>query len=164
MASCCGSAHWSAAAYWYDFEPINRSSYEALASQQKQLEDLHYKVRHVIDRVKSIQPSNIAKQSEEMPPPHYWFRGGEVDASVCFFDGNVSNSTESSIHSGVIIGVVKEIDGVIDQYREKYPDLTVILTGGDANFLSNQLKNSIFAHSNFLLEGLNFILDYNSKI
>ncbi|MDB9721263.1 pantothenate kinase, partial [Winogradskyella sp.] len=33
----------------------------------------------------------------------------------------------------------------------------------DAKFLSNQLKNSIFANSNFLLEGLNFILDYNSK-
>ena len=75
----------------------------------------------------------------------------------------IGDSTESSIHSGVVFGVIKEIDGVIDQYKEKYPDLTVILTGGDAKFLSNQLKNSIFANSNFLLEGLNFILDYNSK-
>ena len=75
----------------------------------------------------------------------------------------IGNSTKSSIHSGVVLGVVKEIDGVIDQYREKHQDLTVILTGGDANFLSNQLKNSIFANSNFLLEGLNFILDFNSK-
>ena len=75
----------------------------------------------------------------------------------------IGNSTESSIHSGVIYGVVKEIDGVIDQYRLNHQDLTVILTGGDAKFLSNQLKNSIFANSNFLLEGLNFILDYNSK-
>ena len=57
----------------------------------------------------------------------------------------------------------KEIDGVVDQYQLKYPDLTVILTGGDAKFLSNQLKNSIFANSNFLLGGLNFILDFNSK-
>jgi len=73
------------------------------------------------------------------------------------------NTTESSIHSGVVIGAVKEIDGVIDQYKEKYQDLTVILTGGDAKFLSNQLKNSIFANSNFLLEGLNFILEFNSK-
>ena len=75
----------------------------------------------------------------------------------------IGNSTTSSIHSGVVIGVIKEIDGVIDQYREKHQDLTVILTGGDANFLSDQLKNSIFANSNFLLEGLNFILDFNSK-
>ncbi|WP_400076674.1 type III pantothenate kinase [Winogradskyella sp. R77965] len=75
----------------------------------------------------------------------------------------IGNTTESSIHSGVVIGVIKEIDGVIDQYKGKHQDLTVILTGGDANFLSNQLKNSIFANSNFLLEGLNFILDFNSK-
>ncbi|MFK7833643.1 MAG: type III pantothenate kinase [Winogradskyella sp.] len=75
----------------------------------------------------------------------------------------IGNSTKTSIHSGVVIGVIKEIDGVIDQYREKYSDLTVILTGGDTKFLSNQLKNSIFANSNFLLEGLNFILEYNSK-
>lgn len=44
---------------------------EALSSQQQQLDDLMFKVRHVIDRVKSIEPSNIAKQSEETPPPHY---------------------------------------------------------------------------------------------
>ena len=75
----------------------------------------------------------------------------------------IGNSTETSIHSGVVNGVVKEIDGIIDQYIEDYLDLTVILTGGDAIFLSNQLKNTIFANSNFLLEGLNFILEYNSK-
>ncbi|MBT8245574.1 MAG: type III pantothenate kinase [Winogradskyella sp.] len=77
--------------------------------------------------------------------------------------GLTGNSTESSIHSGVVMGIIKEIDGIIDEYRDKYPDLTVILTGGDAKFLSNQLKNSIFANSNFLLEGLNFILEFNSK-
>ena len=75
----------------------------------------------------------------------------------------IGDSTETSIHSGVVVGIIKEIDGIIDQYQEEYPDLTVILTGGDAKFLSNQLKNSIFANSNFLLEGLNFILEYNSK-
>jgi len=73
----------------------------------------------------------------------------------------LGNTTDSSIHSGVIYGVLKEIDGVIYEYKEKYSDLTVILTGGDANFLSKQLKSSIFANSNFLLEGLNFILQFN---
>lgn len=75
----------------------------------------------------------------------------------------IGTTTESSIHSGVVFGVFKEIDGIIDQYLVDYSDLTVILTGGDTNFLSNQLKNTIFANSNFLLEGLNFILEYNSK-
>lgn len=75
----------------------------------------------------------------------------------------IGNSTETSIHSGVVNGISREIDGVINQYEEKYPDLTVILTGGDTKILSNQLKNGIFANSNFLLEGLNFILDYNKS-
>jgi len=74
----------------------------------------------------------------------------------------LGDSTENSIHSGVVFGVLKEIDGVISDYVKKYEYLTVILTGGDTKFLSNQLKNSIFANSNFLLEGLNFILDYNA--
>jgi type III pantothenate kinase len=74
----------------------------------------------------------------------------------------IGNSTEQSIHSGVVLGTVKEIDGIIETYKMRYSDLTVILTGGDAKFLSDQLKNSIFANSNFLLTGLNYLLDYNT--
>ncbi|TXE09218.1 type III pantothenate kinase [Gelidibacter salicanalis] len=74
----------------------------------------------------------------------------------------IGDTTAAAIHSGVVLGIIKEIDGVIEDYRENYSDLTVILTGGDAIFLSKQLKNSIFANSNFLLEGLNFILEYNT--
>lgn len=74
----------------------------------------------------------------------------------------IGNSTNTSIHSGVIFGVVNEIDGVIAKYKENYIDLTVILTGGDTKMLSKQLKSSIFANSDFLLEGLNYILEFNS--
>jgi type III pantothenate kinase len=73
----------------------------------------------------------------------------------------VGDATATAMHSGVVEGVLLEIDGAIQEYKLKYPDLTIILTGGDANFLSKQLKSSIFANSNFLLEGLNFILQYN---
>lgn len=75
----------------------------------------------------------------------------------------VGTSTNESIHSGIINGIIQEIQGVINQYQEKYPYLTVILTGGDTKFLSKQLKNSIFAHQNFLLLGLNQILTFNNK-
>ena len=75
----------------------------------------------------------------------------------------IGNTTAASIHSGVVNGVLYEIEGAIKEYIDTYNDLTVILTGGDGNFLSKQLKNSIFANSNFLLEGLNFILDHNSN-
>ena len=53
-------------------------------------------------------------------------------------DKIIGNSTNTSIHSGVVYGVLMEIDGAIKEYKIKYPDLTVILTGGDANFLSKQ--------------------------
>ena len=69
--------------------------------------------------------------------------------------------TESSIHSGVLNGVCNELDGVINQYSKKFRDLTVVLTGGDTNFLAKQLKSVIFAHPNFVLEGLHTILNYN---
>ena len=73
----------------------------------------------------------------------------------------IGNSTENSIHSGVLNGVIGEIDNTIKKYKQKNEDLTVVLTGGDVKFLANNLKNSIFANRNFLLEGLNAILTYN---
>jgi type III pantothenate kinase len=75
----------------------------------------------------------------------------------------IGSTTDTSIHSGVVHGIVQEIQGVISTYSSDYSDLTVILTGGDANFLRKQFKISIFANSNFLLEGLNFLLDYNTN-
>ena len=73
----------------------------------------------------------------------------------------VGDSTEESLKSGIYFGFAAEIDGMISHYKSEFKDLTVILTGGDLLFLSKRLKNSIFANSNFLLEGLNHILEYN---
>jgi len=83
------------------------------------------------------------------------------ELSISQYFSLVGDSTESSIHSGVINGVIHEINGVVNQYIEKFEDLTVVLTGGDTKFLSKQLKNSIFATQNFLLYGLNEILTFN---
>ena len=74
----------------------------------------------------------------------------------------IGSTTKNSLHSGVVNGVIHEIDGFIDAYKNKFTDLTVILTGGDAHFLRDSIKNDIFANQNFLLEGLNHILDYNT--
>ena len=73
----------------------------------------------------------------------------------------IGKNTKESIHSGVLNGVVQEIDGIIQQYQAKYSHLTVVLTGGDTNFLAKKLKSSIFAIPNFLLKGLNCILIHN---
>jgi type III pantothenate kinase len=75
----------------------------------------------------------------------------------------IGNTTNSCMHSGAIYGITFEIDGIIAAYQAQYKDLTIILTGGDSQFLCKRLKNSIFANSNFLLEGLNYILEFNKS-
>lgn len=79
------------------------------------------------------------------------------------FNNFLGNTTKSSMHIGVIQGVVNEIDGFIAVYKLKHKELTVILTGGGAHYLVDSLKNDIFANSNFLLEGLNYILQNNKN-
>jgi type III pantothenate kinase len=75
----------------------------------------------------------------------------------------IGNSTFESINSGVINGVINEIEGFISQYEAVYPKFIIILTGGDAEFLAKRLKNTIFANSNFLLESLNQIFQHKIK-
>jgi type III pantothenate kinase len=75
----------------------------------------------------------------------------------------IGNSTFESINSGVINGVINEIEGFISQYEAVYPKFIIILTGGDAEFLAKRLKNTIFANSNFLLESLNQTFQHKIK-
>jgi len=73
----------------------------------------------------------------------------------------IGNSTDNAIHRGILNGVIQEIEGVIQQYKDINRKLTVVLTGGDTIFLAKNIKSSIFAIPNFLLEGLNSILIHN---
>lgn len=73
-----------------------------------------------------------------------------------------SKSTVGCIHSGVIGGIVNEINGFIDEVKGNNKKINIILTGGDANFLSKPLKIPIFADPIFILKGLNNILALNS--
>ncbi|AWG21194.1 pantothenate kinase [Flavobacterium faecale] len=75
----------------------------------------------------------------------------------------IGDSTSESIHSGVVNGLVYEIKGFIDEYRQIDANFIIILTGGDAVFLAKRLKNTIFANSNFLLESLNQTFQYKIK-
>jgi len=75
----------------------------------------------------------------------------------------VGNSTTQSIHSGVINGVSFELDGFINSVLDKNDNFIIILTGGDADFLAERLKNTIFANPNFLLESLNQTFQYNNN-
>lgn len=71
--------------------------------------------------------------------------------------------TETSIRSGVIMGMVAEIDGMLNYYKEQYSDFNAVLTGGNAALFADKLKNRIFADSQLLLKGLNTILRHNVR-
>ena len=75
----------------------------------------------------------------------------------------VGNNTQNSILSGALNGSVAEIDGIISQYKLQFTDIICVLTGGDSEYLAKRLKNSIFAHQNIVIKGLNDILNYNSE-
>ncbi len=75
----------------------------------------------------------------------------------------MANSTEDCIHSGVYFGILGEVKHQISFYKEKYKNLTIILTGGDADKLANKIKNGIFANHNFLAEGLYKLLKLNTE-
>lgn len=72
----------------------------------------------------------------------------------------IGSSTAQSIHSGVVNGLLHEVQGFISRYERHYGNLIIIITGGDADFLAKQFKNTIFANSNFLLESLNHLYTY----
>lgn len=72
----------------------------------------------------------------------------------------IGRDTRGSIQSGVVNGMIAEIDGVAEQYQKKEARLKVVITGGDADFFLNQLKSRIFAAPDLTLIGLNAILDY----
>ncbi len=73
----------------------------------------------------------------------------------------IGKSTQHSIQSGVINGIIHEINETIRQYLQYYPDLQVILSGGDSDYLQKSIKNAIFAGSKFVLKGLHEILKFN---
>jgi type III pantothenate kinase len=73
----------------------------------------------------------------------------------------IGDSTESCIQSGIINGLIEELNGIISLYKQEFDGLAVILSGGDARFFENKLKGSIFAVPELVLSGLNSILIHN---
>lgn len=73
----------------------------------------------------------------------------------------IGNSTAASIHSGIVNGMVAEIEGIAASYLKQFANLRLILTGGDSRYFLNHLKKPIFADPELTLKGLHFILLHN---
>ena len=72
-------------------------------------------------------------------------------------------STDEAMHHGVISSVLAEIEAFISRFETSTPTFRIILTGGDAGFLSKRVKNGILADENFLAIGLNHLLETNKS-
>lgn len=86
------------------------------------------------------------------------------DISENWQDINVHNpgkTTQECLLNGSYQAMINEINGFIDQFTEEYPQLSVILTGGDARYFESKLKAPIFADFDLVLSGLNRILNHN---
>jgi type III pantothenate kinase len=75
----------------------------------------------------------------------------------------VGGSTREAIQSGIVNGLLFEMDGFIGAISQKYPKLRVVLTGGDAKYFVGKLKSTIFVDPNLNLIGLHRILEYNAE-
>lgn len=76
----------------------------------------------------------------------------------------IGYDTHTNIMSGVIMGMAVEIDGIINEYKEKFENFNVLLTGGNTDNFVQHLKNKIFADPYLILKGLYAISKYNHDI
>lgn len=74
----------------------------------------------------------------------------------------IGYDTATNIHSGVVLGMVYEMDGFIDEYSRKFDNFNVLLTGGDMVYLASHLKNKIFADPDLIFKGLYAISEVNN--
>jgi type III pantothenate kinase len=72
-------------------------------------------------------------------------------------------NTTDAIMAGVITGVVYEINEYIRTFKNKHTDFNIILTGGDSEFLKDKIKYHVTYMPDIVIDGLNYILEYNTK-
>lgn len=73
----------------------------------------------------------------------------------------VGYDTATNLQSGVVLGMAKEMEGIIHLYKEKWGNFNALLTGGDTALFSPYLKREIFADPHLIFKGLYAISRYN---
>lgn len=77
------------------------------------------------------------------------------------FPSLIGATTQESIRSGVEVGILSELEALIETYRalEASP-LQVVLTGGDAPYFEKQLKSPTFADPALVVRGILTLVFY----
>ncbi len=76
-------------------------------------------------------------------------------------ESGIGYDTRSALINGATEGLRFELEGYIHYCQQHFGAVRVLLTGGDADFLSKNGKSEIFVDQNLVLRGLDQILSYN---
>ncbi len=71
-------------------------------------------------------------------------------------------NTNDAILAGVINGSIYEINEYIRTFEKKHKNCKVILAGGDSEYLKDKLIRQITYMPDIVIDGLNYILEYNA--
>ena len=74
----------------------------------------------------------------------------------------IGYDTTTNLQTGVVLGIAKEIDGIIEEYKKRFGNFNVLLTGGDIGYFEPHFKNEIFANPDLLFKGLYAISQVNA--
>lgn len=72
---------------------------------------------------------------------------------------DVGVTTTGAMSAGVVFGLIFEVEG----YIKRYPNHTIILTGGDSFYFADRINNTVFATQDMVLQGLAIIADYYAE-
>lgn len=76
----------------------------------------------------------------------------------------IGKNTRHAMQSGVMNGLVAELNGIVAQYRALKPHFQTLICGGDARFFESSFQTPIFAVPELVLVGLHRILQHNVKL
>ena len=74
----------------------------------------------------------------------------------------IGYDTVTNIQSGVVLGMTKEMDGIIEEYAKRFGNFNAVLTGGDIPYFEPHLKSRIFADPHLIFKGLYAISQQNN--
>jgi type III pantothenate kinase len=74
----------------------------------------------------------------------------------------VGKSTQEAILSGVLNGILAEMEGIISKYQDQLTNIKIILCGGDAIHFESRLKYTNFVVPALVLHGLNAASAYQN--
>ena len=71
------------------------------------------------------------------------------------------DTTQHALQNGACLGVVMEIEGILNRAKEAYGEVSVVITGGDSPLLAAKIESQIFVEPELVTQGLFQILSFN---